>query len=313
MRGYLDLGDALLLVPVGSRPFVAASSVPCPRRTARRPHRGWAIPTSPTSERALIDDQALARVLRGDCPAPLARRDLATIGEVPAEIELVSLRRLGPAIGRLRERHSLNLLAGEAWLPPTTSAPTSSCPPRRRGWSRRSPSRLAWRLDAPHVTAGRHYAPLRSGTDVARRKQRATAQWPPHPSDAAVCGGRDRRRSRDSALFRRAGPDFGRTAHQRVRRENAAHSEFLASGECPAGTASDRGVPVLLARIWHEIDTRDRGAAAARRAGPNTGQSVPWRAFERRALATPRSAIADSAGRRRGEGCRRRTRRRERE
>jgi len=33
---------------------------------------------------------------------------------LPVQIELVSLRHLGPAIGGLRERHSLNLLAGEA-------------------------------------------------------------------------------------------------------------------------------------------------------------------------------------------------------
>jgi hypothetical protein len=103
---------------------------------------------------ALIDDQALGAVLRGERPVPLAGRDLATIGcwyvrlcqavlaaserpgvlsrpfeelpeahrrravdalvELPAHIELISLRHLGFAIARLRERHSLNLLAGEA-------------------------------------------------------------------------------------------------------------------------------------------------------------------------------------------------------
>ncbi len=103
---------------------------------------------------ALIDDQGLGAVLRGESPARLAERDLATTGcwyvrlcqavlsaierrgvlsspfaplpeahrhravdalvELPSEIELVSLRHLGPAIGRLRERHALNLLAGEA-------------------------------------------------------------------------------------------------------------------------------------------------------------------------------------------------------
>ncbi len=103
---------------------------------------------------ALLDDQALGAVLRDERPAPLAGRDLATTGcwyvrlcqavltaseragvlsrpfeelpeahrcravdalvELPAHIELVSLRHLGPAIGRLRARHSLNLLAGEA-------------------------------------------------------------------------------------------------------------------------------------------------------------------------------------------------------
>ena len=103
---------------------------------------------------ALIDDQALGAVLRGEAPAPLAGRALATTGcwyvrlcqavlsaterpgvlsgpfeelpeahrsrafdalvELPVQIDLVSLRHLGPAIGRLRQRHSLNLLAGEA-------------------------------------------------------------------------------------------------------------------------------------------------------------------------------------------------------
>lgn len=104
---------------------------------------------------ALIDDQALGAVLRGEAPAPLSGRALATTGcwyvrlcqavlsaterpgvlpgpfeelpeahrsravdalvELPLEIEqLLSLRHLGPAIGRLRQRHSLNLLAGEA-------------------------------------------------------------------------------------------------------------------------------------------------------------------------------------------------------
>jgi len=103
---------------------------------------------------ALIDDQALGAVLRGDPPSLLAGRALATTGcwyvrlcqavlaaterpgvlsrpfeelpeahrrravetlvELPVQVELISLRQLGPAIGRLRQRHSLNLLAGEA-------------------------------------------------------------------------------------------------------------------------------------------------------------------------------------------------------
>ena len=103
---------------------------------------------------ALIDDQALGAVLRGEAPALLGGRVLATTGgwyvrlcqavlsaterpgvlsrrfeelpdkhrhqavdalvELPVQIELVSLRHLGPAIGRLRQRHSLNLLTGEA-------------------------------------------------------------------------------------------------------------------------------------------------------------------------------------------------------
>ncbi|MCU1351291.1 MAG: hypothetical protein JWM05_500 [Acidimicrobiales bacterium] len=103
---------------------------------------------------ALVDDQGLGAVLRGSAPRPLRRRQLATTGlwyvrlcqaalasrsragvlslpfadlpadlrsqaraallELPAEIELLSLRRLGPVIGRLRERHRLNLLGMEA-------------------------------------------------------------------------------------------------------------------------------------------------------------------------------------------------------
>ena len=103
---------------------------------------------------ALIDDQVLGAVLRGEAPVSLAGRALATTGcwyvrlcqavllaterpgvlsrpfdelsaerrreavdaliELPEQIELISLRQLGPAIGRLRHRHSLNLLAGEA-------------------------------------------------------------------------------------------------------------------------------------------------------------------------------------------------------
>jgi hypothetical protein len=103
---------------------------------------------------ALIDDQALGAVLRGSTPRPLRRRQLATTGhwylrlcqavlaatdrtgvlstpfanltaeqreramaallELPDDIELLSLRQLAPVIGRLSQRHSLNLLAAEA-------------------------------------------------------------------------------------------------------------------------------------------------------------------------------------------------------
>lgn len=103
---------------------------------------------------ALIDDQALSAVLRGRAARPLDGRKIATTGcwyvrlcqaalaarkrtgmlsshfakltegeriqainsliELPDEIELLSLRHLGPAIGRLRSRHLLNLLAAEA-------------------------------------------------------------------------------------------------------------------------------------------------------------------------------------------------------
>jgi hypothetical protein len=103
---------------------------------------------------ALLDDQALSAVLRGSTPRPLRRFDLATTGywyvrlcqavlgttdrsgapsgpfadlpadlrdravsailELPDDIALISLRALAPDIGRLRRRHSLNILATEA-------------------------------------------------------------------------------------------------------------------------------------------------------------------------------------------------------
>jgi hypothetical protein len=103
---------------------------------------------------ALIDDQALGRILRGDVPKVLRRRELATTGywyvrlcqavlgamdrpgvlsrpfadlpevmrdralsavlELPDQIGLMSLRELAPHIGRLRQRHALNVLGIEA-------------------------------------------------------------------------------------------------------------------------------------------------------------------------------------------------------
>jgi hypothetical protein len=103
---------------------------------------------------ALIDDQALGLVLRRKTPRALRRFELATTGywyvrlcqavfgaldrpgtlslpftelpdelreralaavlELPASIELVSLRDLAPDIGRLRTRHQLNILGIEA-------------------------------------------------------------------------------------------------------------------------------------------------------------------------------------------------------
>ena len=102
---------------------------------------------------ALLDDQALSAVLRGNTPKPLRRFDLATTGywyvrlcqavlgttdragvlagpfadlpanlrdravsavlELPDDITLVSLRELAPDIARLRRRHALNILATE--------------------------------------------------------------------------------------------------------------------------------------------------------------------------------------------------------
>ena len=102
---------------------------------------------------ALIDDQLLGAVLRGRTPRALRRFDLATTGywyvrlcqavlgtagrgalsapfadlpaalreravaavlELPEEIALLSLRELAPDIGRLRQRHTLNILGSEA-------------------------------------------------------------------------------------------------------------------------------------------------------------------------------------------------------
>ena len=47
---------------------------------------------------------------------PSGRREqaLAAVLELPEEIELVSLRELGPLIGQLRARHRLNILSVEA-------------------------------------------------------------------------------------------------------------------------------------------------------------------------------------------------------
>ncbi len=103
---------------------------------------------------ALVDDQVLGAVLRGSTPRALRRFDIATTGywyvrlcqavlgttdrpgvlsgpfaelpvglreravaavlELPENIALISLRELAPDIGRLRRRHSLNILATEA-------------------------------------------------------------------------------------------------------------------------------------------------------------------------------------------------------
>ncbi len=103
---------------------------------------------------ALVDDQALGAVLRGSTPRALRRFDIATTGywyvrlcqavlgttdrpgmlsgpfaelptslreravaavlELPEDITLISLRELAPDIGRLRRRHTLNVLATEA-------------------------------------------------------------------------------------------------------------------------------------------------------------------------------------------------------
>ena len=103
---------------------------------------------------ALIDDQLLGTVLRGEAPRGLAAKELYTTGywyvrlcqavlgaqertgtlskpfaelpgelreralaavlELPGDIGLLSLRELGPTIARLRRAHNLNILGLEA-------------------------------------------------------------------------------------------------------------------------------------------------------------------------------------------------------
>ena len=55
----------------------------------------------------------LSRVFADQAPV-LRDRAVARLLELPEEIGLVSLRSLGPVIGRLRHRHGLNLLSIEA-------------------------------------------------------------------------------------------------------------------------------------------------------------------------------------------------------
>ena len=47
-------------------------------------------------------------------PSDRREQALAAVLELPEEIGLVSLRELGPVIGRLRARHQLNILGAEA-------------------------------------------------------------------------------------------------------------------------------------------------------------------------------------------------------
>jgi hypothetical protein len=50
----------------------------------------------------------------GDLPASARQRAFATLLELPESIGLVSMRELGPEIGRLRGHHALNVLSSEA-------------------------------------------------------------------------------------------------------------------------------------------------------------------------------------------------------
>ena len=49
-----------------------------------------------------------------DLPEPARSRAIDTLLTLPEEIGLMSLRDLGPSIGRLRSRHRLNILGMEA-------------------------------------------------------------------------------------------------------------------------------------------------------------------------------------------------------
>lgn len=49
-----------------------------------------------------------------DLPEPARSRAIDTLLTLPEEIGLMSLRDLGPSIGRLRSRHQLNILGMEA-------------------------------------------------------------------------------------------------------------------------------------------------------------------------------------------------------
>ncbi len=49
-----------------------------------------------------------------DLPEPARSRAIDTLLALPEEIGLMSLRDLGPSIGRLRSRHQLNILGMEA-------------------------------------------------------------------------------------------------------------------------------------------------------------------------------------------------------
>ena len=66
---------------------------------------------------AVLGRSAVRGVLSGpfdELSAPVRQRALATLLELPNEVGLVSLRELGPEIGRLRRDHTLNILSAEA-------------------------------------------------------------------------------------------------------------------------------------------------------------------------------------------------------
>jgi hypothetical protein len=65
---------------------------------------------------AVLGRAAVRGVLSGpfdDLPAPTRQRALASLLELPDEVGLVSVRELGPEIGRLRRDHALNILSSE--------------------------------------------------------------------------------------------------------------------------------------------------------------------------------------------------------
>lgn len=66
---------------------------------------------------AVIGGPASRGVLSGPfaaLPEPVRQRAIARLLELPQSIGLLSLRELGPEIGRLRQRHDLNILGMEA-------------------------------------------------------------------------------------------------------------------------------------------------------------------------------------------------------
>lgn len=92
---------------------------------------------------AVLAAHERAGVLSGpfaDLPPPLHRRAVDAVLELPETIALVSLRELGPVIGRLRTTHALNVLGMEALAAAATSTPMSTCRRLRPACKLGSPS-----------------------------------------------------------------------------------------------------------------------------------------------------------------------------
>lgn len=66
---------------------------------------------------AVLNKRSQRGVLSGpfsDLAEPLRGRAVAALLELPDDIGLISLRELGPMIGRLRQDHDLNIMSSEA-------------------------------------------------------------------------------------------------------------------------------------------------------------------------------------------------------